>query len=125
MKVLTNCPVCGGALKIKTIQCADCGLELRNEFETSAFDRLNAEQMAFLMCFLRCRGNISAVQDEMQLSYPAVKKQLSLLLASLGLANNETQEDEKGELDMKNWITDPKSTKASEIIKTKLVHIRC
>ena len=56
----------------------------------------------------------------MQLSYPAAKKQLSLLLASLGLANNETQEDEKGELDMKNWITDPKSTKASEIIKTKL-----
>lgn len=120
MKLLTNCPACGGALTIRALQCCDCGLELRNEFETSAFDRLDTEQADFLLCFLRCRGNLSMVQDAMQLSYPAAKKRLSTLLANLGLAEEETQENEKEIIDMDKWITDPQSTKASEIIKTKL-----
>ena len=119
MKLLSTCPACGGPLAIKALRCADCGLELRNDFELSAFDRLDSDQMDFLLCFLRCRGNLSMVQDALQLSYPAAKKRLSALLSSLAL-EAETQEAEKGELDMKNWATDPQSTKASEIIKAKL-----
>ncbi|MBO4853600.1 MAG: DUF2089 family protein [Oscillospiraceae bacterium] len=120
MKILKSCPACGGALTIRSLQCCGCGLELRNEFETSAFDRLDAEQTAFLTCFLRCRGNLSLVQDEMRLSYPAAKKRLSSLLAALGLGGEEKQDGEMGEIDMKNWVTNAKSTLASEIVKTKL-----
>lgn len=120
MKLLSKCPACGGTLAIRALQCADCGLELRNEFELSVFDRLEAEQLDFLMCFLRYRGNLSMVQDEMQLSYPTAKKRLASLLASLGLEESVTQAKEKGVIDVQEWVTDPKSSKASEIIKTKL-----
>ena len=118
MILLSKCPACGSPLSIKALQCSGCGLELRNEFELSAFDRLETEELDFLMCFLRCRGNLSMVQDEMRLSYPTAKKKLSSLLTSLGLEEDEIQE--KGEIDMEQCITDAQSSKASEIIKTKL-----
>ena len=120
MKLLTKCPACSGTLQIRTLQCPDCGLELKNDFALSLFDRLDAEQTAFLLCFLRCRGNMSQLQDELHLSYAAAKKRLSDLLASLELAPNEPENDIGGGIDMENWITDPNSAKASEIIKTKL-----
>ncbi len=120
MKLLSMCPSCGGSLTVKALQCAKCGLELHNAFELSAFDRLDGEQMDFLLCFLRCRGNLSLVQDSLCISYPAAKKRLSLLLRQLGLESTETEEKEKGEMDMERWETDRTSTKASEIIKTKL-----
>ncbi|MBQ2224265.1 MAG: hypothetical protein II420_05860, partial [Oscillospiraceae bacterium] len=62
----------------------------------------------------------SLLQDEMHMSYPAAKKQLSALLEALDLAPQEQQKDEEGIIDMRSWNTDSKSTKASEIIKTKL-----
>ena len=32
---LTECPVCHGNLKITTIKCDDCGLELKKDFNLS------------------------------------------------------------------------------------------
>lgn len=63
---------------------------------------------------------MSQLQDELHLSYAAAKKRLSDLLASLELAPNEPAYDIGGKIDVDNWITDSQSTKASEIIKTKL-----
>lgn len=120
MKLLSKCPACNGSLQIRTLQCPDCGLELKNDFELSPFDRLDAEQSAFLLCFLRCRGNMSQLQDELHLSYSVAKKRLSNLLISLELTPDEPEEDIGGGIDVENWITDSQSTKASEIIKTKL-----
>lgn len=120
MKLLSKCPACDGALVIRSLQCSNCGLELRNEFDFSEFDRLEKEELDFLLCFLKCRGNLSMVQDEMRISYPVAKKRLSSLLISLGLETAEVQAEEKGGIDVSEWVTDSHSTKASEIIKTKL-----
>lgn len=120
MKLLSKCPACNGTLQIRTLQCPDCGLELKNDFELNPFDRLNAEQTAFLLCFLRCRGNLSQLQDELQLSYPTARKRLSDLLASLELTPDEQEVYDMEEFDMNSWIADPQSVKASEIIKAKL-----
>ena len=120
MKLLSKCPACGGVLSIRALQCADCGLELRNEFALSAFDRLEPEQTEFLLCFLRCRGKLNTVQDELGLSYPAAKKKLDSLLADLGLEDTEAPMKEGDGMNVQEWQTDKQSAKASEIIKTKL-----
>lgn len=120
MKLLSKCPVCSGALQIRALQCPDCGLELKNDFEYTVFDRLNHEQTDFLLCFLRCRGNMKQLQEELCLSYPAAKNRLTDLLTSLELTPDEPENDSKGALDMELWDTDPQSTRASEIIKAKL-----
>ncbi len=120
MRLLEKCPACGSSLLIKSLMCTECGLELRNEFEYSVFDRLDMEQTDFLLCFLRFRGNLSMVQEALHLSYTAAKKRLNSLLASLGIDTDDTAANEEGGIELKTWITDAKSTQASEIIKAKL-----
>ena len=119
-KVLSKCPTCGETLCISSLCCPDCGLELKNQFELSPFDRLDREQTAFLQCFLKCKGNLKKLQSEMTISYPAAKKRLSELLRSLSIEDGEEQRNEQEVIDVSSWHTDEKSIKASEIVKNKL-----
>ena len=119
-KAITNCPACQSKLHIATLVCSDCGLELRNKFDMSPFDALDAEKSAFLLSFLRNRGNLKNVQAELQMSYPTAKRKLDEILIALDLYEEDTSVIEREEMDMRNWFTNRNSTKASEIIKTKL-----
>ena len=120
-KPISICPACQSKLHISTLSCQGCGMELRNKFELSAFDMLDDEKMAFLLSFLRNRGNLKNVQAEMKMTYSTAKRKLDEVLVELDLAEEEdAQITEREEIDMRNWFTDRKSTKASEIIKTKL-----
>ena len=120
-KLINNCPACHRDLEIAVLRCPECGLELRNRFELSAFDLLDGQKMDFLMAFLKNRGNLKNVQNELQISYPTAKKRLDDLLSTLGIAAEEQVSDEQEEIDVKDIKVDHASTKASEIIKAKLV----
>ena len=120
-RLFSQCPVCHGPMKISSLQCQSCGLELRNDFELSIFDRLNSDQYEFLMTFLKHRGNLKNLQNELQLSYPAAKKKLDEVLFALGFAKEESPKEIQEEIDMRKFVINHKSTKASEIIKAKLV----
>ena len=85
---LTECPVCHGHLKITTVKCEDCGLELKNDFDLSIFDRLTNEDYEFLIAFLKNKGNLKSLQAEMGISYPFAKKKLDNLLYNLKLTHN-------------------------------------
>ena len=122
MSMLINkCPSCQAGLEISVLQCPQCGLELKNRFELSPFDRLSKENFDFLMAFLRNRGNMKNLQAELQSSYPAAKKKLDELLAALDIRSNEVAQEEAEEIDVSRIAVDRNSTKASEIIKTKLI----
>lgn len=121
-KVIPNCPACGTKLRITSLRCNDCGMELRNDFDISPFDALNPEESDFLIVFLKQRGNVSAVQGELGLSYPAAKKRLDDLLVALNLAEDAPQKNEDEEvIDMSTWHVSESSNKASDIIKRKLM----
>ena len=124
-KVIPACPACGTKLSISSLHCAGCGMELRNDFELSVFDLLNQDQTDFLITFLRLRGNMSSVQNELGISYPAAKKRLDDLLVALNLAEASQQglqEIEGGEVvDMSTWYVQDNSKKASDIFKKKLM----
>lgn len=118
--ILTTCPACGQDLQISALHCAACGLELRNSFSISPFEKLSEEQSTFLLTFLRCRGNLSTVQTELSLSYPAAKKQLDDLLITLGLMDAEANLPAL-HVDRTIEYEDCTSIRPSEIIKTKLL----
>lgn len=122
MKLIHDCPACGTKLKITTLQCKNCGMELRNDFELSSFDALSEEQIDFLICFLKQRGNMSLVQGELNISYPTAKKRLDDLLVALNLKDN-TQYTPKSEevIAMSNWSILENSSLASDIVKRKLI----
>lgn len=121
--IITQCPCCGEKLHISALQCSVCGVEIKNEFEPSKFDTLGKEQCTFLLSFLKNRGNMKEVQNELGISYPTAKKRLNDLLESLDIAkpsDNDVQE----RVDISNLIADSNSVKASEIIKAKLIENR-
>lgn len=124
-KLISECPACGTKLSISSLHCVGCGMELRNDFELSAFDLLNQEQMDFLSTFLRQRGNMSSVQSELGISYPTARKRLDDLLVALNLAEINQQSlqriEGEGVIDMSTWYVQENSRKASDIIKRKLM----
>lgn len=121
-KLISHCPACGTKLDITELHCAGCGMDLRNDFELSLFDLLDAEQKEFLLSFLRQRGNMSAVQRELGVSYPTASKRLDQLLSALNLAEEAKNlpESEKG-MNLPNWQIPKDSVKASDIVKQKLI----
>ena len=123
-KVISECPACGTKLRIASLRCTGCGMELRNDFELSSFDSLNPEQMDFLIAFLKQRGNMSSVQSELGISYPTAKKRLDDLLVALNLVEGNQQNlktFESEDIDMSTWYVQENSGKASDIIKRKLM----
>ena len=95
-------------------------MEIKNKFEFSQFDTLGNEQRTFLFSFLKNRGNLKTVQNELGISYPTAKKRLDDLLESLDIAETSDVDIEES-IDMSNLIADRRSVKASEIIKAKLI----
>ena len=119
-RLITKCPNCQEGLKIAALKCPECGLELRNDFEPSVFDRITDEQYAYLISFLKNRGNLKNLQNELQISYPSAKKKLDELLEALGLESPAEEVPDAAEVDLSKMEINEKSVKASEIIKAKL-----
>ena len=120
-KLISKCPCCSGTLNIASLQCPDCGVELRNSFQFSTFDRLDQAQMDFLLSFLKYRGNLKNLQDEIGISYPTAKRRLEELLIALEIGQEEEASVEQEVLDMSSISVNRSSNRASEIIKAKLM----
>ena len=120
-KLISKCPCCNGTLNITSLQCPDCSVELRNTFELSAFDRLDEEQMSFLLSFLRHRGNLKNLQEEINISYPTAKKRLEELLVALEVTREGSGFTKQEVVDMSSISVNRTSNRASEIIKAKLM----
>ena len=120
-KMISKCPCCNGTLNITSLKCPDCGVELRNTFELSIFDCLSKEQMDFLLSFLKYRGNLKNLQDEIGISYPTAKRRLEELLIALEIGQEEEASVEQEVLDMSSISVNRSSNRASEIIKAKLM----
>jgi hypothetical protein len=85
-KALSRCPVCEGSLQISELHCAGCGTSIHGSFESCRFCRLAPEHLSFIETYLRCEGNLSKVEKELNLSYPTVRNRLSAAVAALGFA---------------------------------------
>ncbi len=83
---LEQCPVCGGKLEIREYHCTHCGTVIRGRFTPTEFDRLADEDLQFLRLFLRSRGTLSVVAQELGISRPTARARLDQLLENLGYA---------------------------------------
>jgi hypothetical protein len=99
-------PVSGGELYISELASEDSGITIRGKFEIPRYAKLDAEQQRFLETFLRCRGMLSSMEREMNMSYPTLRSRLDALLASLGLEPVKDQKAEKNNSEKKTKILD-------------------
>ena len=114
-----NCPVCKAKLHISRLSCTQCKAEYPIDEEFFPFEYLSTEQKSFMLTFLKCGGNIKAMEAELNISYPTIKKRYEELLIALGLKEKAIAERDNIDMSIFGEI-DRNSKKASDIIKNKL-----
>lgn len=82
--VPTQCPVCGEEPRVTRLHCDGCGTAIEGVFSLGPWQRLNRDQLAFAELFIKRRGKIKDVEDELGVSYPTVVARLNELLAAMG-----------------------------------------
>lgn len=87
--MITKCPICSHDLTVSKLHCDNCNIEISGNFTYNSLLKLNKEQLTFVLVFLKNEGSIKAVERQMNISYPTVKKLLNEVLNALGLKENE------------------------------------
>lgn len=85
--MLKSCPVCGGDLLVTRLHCPACDTTLEGHFNAAPagpFSMLNAEQVSFLLNFVRCEGRFTRLEEELKLSYPTLRNRLYEIIRALG-----------------------------------------
>jgi hypothetical protein len=71
-------------LHVTQLQCRNCDTSINGHFTLGRLYQLSAEQLEFVEIFLRCEGKINRVEQEIGLSYPAVRARLNDVIRALG-----------------------------------------
>lgn len=88
-----QCPVCKENMEIQTLYCNECETTVEGHFHVSKFNYLEAETQYFIEIFIKNRGNIKAIEKELNISYPTVKKLLDETIMKLGYKVNIDMDD--------------------------------
>lgn len=91
-EVISHCPICDNELTITRLHCDKCQIEINGEFSLSKLSLLTKEQLKFVEVFLKNSGSIKAIEKDMNISYPTVKKLLNEVLSTMGFDVNENTE---------------------------------
>lgn len=95
-QVLTRCPVCGDELQIVRLQCEACGSALEGHFTLGRLQRLTREQMQFVEVFIKRRGKIKDVEEELGVSYPTVVARLNEVVQAMGFEVRQEETESAG-----------------------------
>jgi hypothetical protein len=76
-------------MEVRRLECPSCGVGVDGRFDAGPLARLSREQLGFVEVFLRSRGKIKDVEEELGISYPTVVAKLNDVLVGLGFEANE------------------------------------
>jgi hypothetical protein len=91
-QILSQCPICQHKLEVTKLYCRNCDTTIDGHFEIGSLHQLNADQLAFLITFVRNEGKINRVGEELGISYPTVRGRLHDVIRSLGFEVGEEEE---------------------------------
>jgi hypothetical protein len=74
---------------VRRLECPACGVGVDGRFDAGPLARLSREQLSFVETFLRARGKIKDVEEELGISYPTVVARLNDVLVTLGFEAGE------------------------------------
>ena len=84
-KILEACPTCGSEMIISEVTCTTCDTVVRSRYSPCPFCRLAPEELAFMLLFVRSRGNVKDMERELGVSYWTIRGRLNEVIASMGL----------------------------------------
>ncbi len=88
-RLVGSCPACSAAMRVRRLECPRCGVAVEGVFDAGPLARLNAEQLAFVEAFLRARGKIKDVEEDLGISYPTVVSRLNDVVDAMGFGGDE------------------------------------
>jgi len=77
------CPDCNQPMKVSRLACPNCKMSIEGEFEVSPLGKLNVDDQAFVIAFVRHHGSIKKMESIFGISYPTVKNRLNAIAAAL------------------------------------------
>lgn len=89
--VIGKCPICQDDLTVTRLHCRSCDTILEGQFSLGRLYQLTAEQLEFVELFVRCEGKINRVEQELGMSYPAVRARLSEVINAMGYEVGEPE----------------------------------
>ena len=91
--VIGQCPICQEPLHVTRLHCRSCDTSIEGHFALGKFYHLSPQQLEFVETFVRCEGKIKRVEQEIGLSYPAVRARLNEVIRALGYEVGESEKD--------------------------------
>lgn len=80
---MRHCAECHGELQVRELACPACELQMRGEFHLPRLARLSGAHLALAEALVLAGGNLKAVAQSLDVSYPTVRKRLDDLIAEL------------------------------------------
>ena len=84
-KILEACPTCGSEMVISEVTCTTCDTVVRSRYTPCPFCRLAPKDLAFMLLFVRSRGNVKDMERELGVSYWTIRGRLNEIIDAMGL----------------------------------------
>ena len=96
-KILEACPTCGSEMIISELTCTTCDTVVRSRYSPCPFCRLAPEDLAFMLLFVRNRGNVKDMERELGVSYWTIRGRLNEIITAMGLDGGAADSDAAAE----------------------------
>ncbi len=87
----SRCPSCGHGLNVVRLLCSECSTAVEGEFPLPVLARLDPEEQAFVLSFLRSSGSLKEIAQRYGISYPTVRNRVDALIERIGELEAEAQ----------------------------------
>ncbi len=76
-------------MAVSELSCTVCDTVVRSRYTPCPFCRLSPEDLAFMLLFVRSRGNVKDMERELGVSYWTIRGRLNELIATMGLGGDD------------------------------------
>lgn len=74
------CPGCDNRLKVKSLECENCGTLVTGSYPLPLLASLSKEEQEFVVAFVKESGRLNVMARQLHLSYPTVRNKLDDLI---------------------------------------------
>ncbi len=118
---LTRCPVCQSELTVAKLHCQSCDTTIEGRFNFGPFAHLTADQLDFIVTFVRCEGKINRMEPELNLSYPTIRNRLVEVIRVMGFEPGKEETIELNDQARRSVLEDLNTGKISADAAMKLL----
>ena len=94
-KILESCPTCSFDLSVTELSCGNCGTVIHGHYDPCPFCQLSPKNLAFMMEFVKNRGNVKEMERELGVSYWTIRSRLDEVITQFGFENSYSSDSEQ------------------------------